>query len=444
MAAPPPSALAAALDRVGDRWSFLIVEALLDGARRFNELQQLLPGHRAQHPHRAAAPARARRDRAERCRTRPVRRGSTIASRSMGRSWPASCGCWRPGAQCRRTRPSRCVTRPAGRRSKRAGTAPRAHEWPTTRRRPSCASPERGALRSRTAPERTARPHQTSPDRPERTTPTGTIGTVPKRTGLGQSRLRRSAPLRADRVAGSRAGRIMRGPSHVASIARGHRVATSHSSRAHRRHVRLPLAVAAPAEAAQHRPSVKETSRFLWGLAGEESGWNYFVRNRYSGAFGKYQIMPFNWGPWTQQYIGQRLGRLDAGQPGSRGTRQGARPVLLAGRVAPRRLLVADRGHRQAQEALVTGRQALRAQRAVADAERPWPPPDQAWAAVDEALGAARGIAALRPRASSCTASRVSSTPSATCTRMSSLRSCGCATGRKHHSLWFKAATRRA
>ena len=65
------------------------------------------------------------------------------------------------------------------------------------------------------------------------------------------------------------------------------------------------VAVAVPTEAAQpQQPSIKETSRFLWGLAGEESGWNYFARNRYSGAFGKYQIMPFNWGPWTQQYIG--------------------------------------------------------------------------------------------------------------------------------------------
>ncbi len=36
--------LAAALDRVGDRWSLLVVEALLDGPRRFNELQEALPG----------------------------------------------------------------------------------------------------------------------------------------------------------------------------------------------------------------------------------------------------------------------------------------------------------------------------------------------------------------------------------------------------------------
>src|SRR4029078_3189971 len=33
-----PSPLEAALERVGDRWSLLIVEALLDGPRRFNEL----------------------------------------------------------------------------------------------------------------------------------------------------------------------------------------------------------------------------------------------------------------------------------------------------------------------------------------------------------------------------------------------------------------------
>jgi len=36
--------LAAALDRVGDRWSLLIVEALLDGSRRFGELSDVLPG----------------------------------------------------------------------------------------------------------------------------------------------------------------------------------------------------------------------------------------------------------------------------------------------------------------------------------------------------------------------------------------------------------------
>ena len=38
------SALERALDRVGDRWSLLIVEALLDGSRRFGELGELVPG----------------------------------------------------------------------------------------------------------------------------------------------------------------------------------------------------------------------------------------------------------------------------------------------------------------------------------------------------------------------------------------------------------------
>ena len=37
------SPLDAALERVGDRWSFLVVEALLGGAQRFNELQARLP-----------------------------------------------------------------------------------------------------------------------------------------------------------------------------------------------------------------------------------------------------------------------------------------------------------------------------------------------------------------------------------------------------------------
>jgi DNA-binding HxlR family transcriptional regulator len=38
------SALEAALERVGDRWSLLVVEALLEGPRRFNELGEALTG----------------------------------------------------------------------------------------------------------------------------------------------------------------------------------------------------------------------------------------------------------------------------------------------------------------------------------------------------------------------------------------------------------------
>ena len=38
------SPLAAALERVGDRWSLLLVEALLPGPRRFNELSEAVTG----------------------------------------------------------------------------------------------------------------------------------------------------------------------------------------------------------------------------------------------------------------------------------------------------------------------------------------------------------------------------------------------------------------
>jgi DNA-binding HxlR family transcriptional regulator len=43
-AAVPPSPLADALSRVGDRWTLLVVAALLDGPKRFNELQEELEG----------------------------------------------------------------------------------------------------------------------------------------------------------------------------------------------------------------------------------------------------------------------------------------------------------------------------------------------------------------------------------------------------------------
>ena len=42
--APAETPLAAALDAVGDRWTLLVVEALLDGPRRFGDLQETLPG----------------------------------------------------------------------------------------------------------------------------------------------------------------------------------------------------------------------------------------------------------------------------------------------------------------------------------------------------------------------------------------------------------------
>jgi DNA-binding HxlR family transcriptional regulator len=40
----PASPLAQALGRVGDRWTLLVVEALLSGPRRFNDLLDQVPG----------------------------------------------------------------------------------------------------------------------------------------------------------------------------------------------------------------------------------------------------------------------------------------------------------------------------------------------------------------------------------------------------------------
>ncbi|MFN2615846.1 MAG: winged helix-turn-helix transcriptional regulator [Thermoleophilaceae bacterium] len=44
MATRASSPLAAALDSVGDRWTLLLVEVLLDGPRRFGDLEQELEG----------------------------------------------------------------------------------------------------------------------------------------------------------------------------------------------------------------------------------------------------------------------------------------------------------------------------------------------------------------------------------------------------------------
>jgi len=40
----PTSALSAALERVGDRWTLLVIEALLGGPMRFGDVQAELPG----------------------------------------------------------------------------------------------------------------------------------------------------------------------------------------------------------------------------------------------------------------------------------------------------------------------------------------------------------------------------------------------------------------
>jgi hypothetical protein len=55
--------------------------------------------------------------------------------------------------------------------------------------------------------------------------------------------------------------------------------------------------------AADH-PGRDAQRRFMWAMAGQESGWDYYARNVTSGAFGKYQIMPANWPGWASLYLG--------------------------------------------------------------------------------------------------------------------------------------------
>jgi hypothetical protein len=59
----------------------------------------------------------------------------------------------------------------------------------------------------------------------------------------------------------------------------------------------------APAAAAE-APDRDAQRRFMWAMAGQESGWDHYARNASSGAFGMYQIMPFNWPAWARTYLG--------------------------------------------------------------------------------------------------------------------------------------------
>ena len=59
------------------------------------------------------------------------------------------------------------------------------------------------------------------------------------------------------------------------------------------------------AAGARERPPDR-LGEFLWWLAGRESGWRWTARNTWSGAYGRYQIMPVNWPHWADDHIGDR------------------------------------------------------------------------------------------------------------------------------------------
>ncbi|HET7677457.1 MAG TPA: hypothetical protein VFK38_06355 [Candidatus Limnocylindrales bacterium] len=64
----------------------------------------------------------------------------------------------------------------------------------------------------------------------------------------------------------------------------------------------LLVAALVPLPIAAHQPAgLKE---FMRALGQVESGGRYSARNAHSGAYGKYQIMPFNWPTWARRYLG--------------------------------------------------------------------------------------------------------------------------------------------
>ena len=50
-------------------------------------------------------------------------------------------------------------------------------------------------------------------------------------------------------------------------------------------------------------------SRFMHAVGRVESGGRYDARNSFSGAYGKYQILPSNWPSWARMYLGDENAR---------------------------------------------------------------------------------------------------------------------------------------
>ena len=128
-----PSPLAEALARVGDRWTLLVVEALLPGPQRFNELLGLIPGI-------AANILSERLKRLERdglLIARPYSQRPPRAAYQLTAEGAELAGAlrllaqWGPGTPIRRTPP---VTSPAAPRSRPGGTARPATSSLTTSR----------------------------------------------------------------------------------------------------------------------------------------------------------------------------------------------------------------------------------------------------------------------------------------------------------------------
>src|ERR1700722_5960458 len=161
------SPLAEALSRVGDRWTLLVVEALLPGPRRFNDLLSEIPGiaanilsDRLKRLERdGLLVARPYSQRPPRAAYQLTPEGTELAGALRplphwgGRHPPQAepprpPACPPPGGAGTPTRPPPRVTSPAALPSRSAGTAPPAISSLTTSRiRPRCTSCNRQPAR---------------------------------------------------------------------------------------------------------------------------------------------------------------------------------------------------------------------------------------------------------------------------------------------------------
>ena len=184
----------------------------------------------------------------------------------------------------RRPGPRRCVPR------ERAGTADRDF-WPWSLPRPG----DVGTLRP-----------------PPGAAATASLGTEDPSSRRRSAQAAAPIAVRSDRQADARrAHRVVPvGRSRIASRSRP----PSGGRRRDPRDGSSCVTVAGPQIALAKNPP--GLGKFMNAIGQVESGGRYDARNKSSGAYGKYQIMPSNWPAWAKTLPRQRQRQADAREPG--------------------------------------------------------------------------------------------------------------------------------
>lgn len=139
---PPASALADALASVGDRWTLLVIAALLDGPRRSASSRPTCRGSRRT----SSAPACGGSRSIAWSSPSPIssaRRASSTKRPLQDASSRVSCDCWPGGGRVDEGTRTRHATGPAALRSRRGCGVPRASSRSTRTSPKSSTSPER-------------------------------------------------------------------------------------------------------------------------------------------------------------------------------------------------------------------------------------------------------------------------------------------------------------